>query len=58
MKPFSPQDIFKERVNREADYEWAKTPQPEIPKFIPTEIEKNKPCWTNFFIDILFNFRP
>lgn len=57
MKPFNLQEVIKERVNKEALYEWAKQSLPAIPKYEKPKVEK-KIGWSMFIKSSVLMFKP
>ena len=58
MKPFSLPDIIKQRMNKEADFEWSKTTLSANPKYEEIKVIKNKVGWIHFIKETLMSFRP
>ena len=49
---FNLKDKIQEQVNREAEYEHANDPRPDPPRYERITIQKNKPGWINFFLQL------
>ena len=58
-KDFDVREVITKRVQREADWDWALTPNNTyIPEFQKTEVLEDNSGWLNLFKDVLLKVRP
>jgi hypothetical protein len=51
-RAFSIKEVIKKQVNWEAELDWWKNLDPQLPKYQKVVIKRNKPGWINFFAQL------